>query len=56
VLKRHRTIGRHIGEHKQLQGMASAVVNNDENTTKNNKFITIKTLKSTVKIYKDSET
>jgi len=56
VLKRHRTIGRHIEEHKQLLGMASAVAYKDENTTKNNRFITIKTLKSTVKIYKNPET
>jgi len=30
VLKRHRTIGRHIEEHKQLLGMASAVAYKDE--------------------------
>jgi len=34
VLKRHCTIGRHNGEQKQLLGMASAVTNNDADTTK----------------------
>jgi len=50
ILKRHRTIGRHVVQLVSCWKWHLPVASNDENTAKKNKFLAIKALKSTVTI------